>query len=118
MIEGATISVVGGNTETANFKLVSGALSISGQVVSKKDGKGVECVIYLKKDGTVVTSVQTTVSGEGKFIFENLTPATYEMLTVAAGYQTRGWRGDVQKSEVVSFEEEEVPPPAEAPPDF
>lgn len=109
MIEGVTINVTGGSTAVTNFKLASGALSVSGHVVSKKDGKGIDCLVYLMRKGIVVTTTQTTVSGEGKFAFENLTPDIYEISTVAAGYQARGWRAEVQKSEVVNFELEEAP---------
>jgi Carboxypeptidase regulatory-like domain len=104
MIEGATVNVVGGSTIAANFKLNSGGLTISGIVVSKKDGAGVECQIYLLRKGTVVTTTKTSISEGGKYIFENLIPDKYEMSLVPADYSPKYWFGDVQKPEVVNFE--------------
>ena len=46
------------------------------------------------RQGVVVTTVKTTSSGDGKFVFDGLIPDTYEMSTLCIGYTAEGWRGE------------------------
>ncbi|MGA2876862.1 MAG: carboxypeptidase-like regulatory domain-containing protein [Nitrososphaerales archaeon] len=110
MIEGATVNVKGASTIVADIILKPAALSITGKVLRKKDGAPVDCQIYLMRKGMVVTTATTTSSGDGKFIFDNLIPDLYEVTTMSPGYGPRVWRENIQKSESVNFELEEVVP--------
>ncbi len=115
MIEGATVTVPGRGTAMADFKLNSGSLTITGKVVSMNEGTGIDCEIYLMRKGVVVTTATTSSSGYGKFIFDDLTPDIYEIITVPVGYTPKRWSGDIKKSESVIFELEQEEPPTNPP---
>lgn len=110
MIDGVSVNVIGGSTVVADFKLKSGSLTITGNVLSKQ-GAPLGCELLLMRKGIVVTRAYTTEAGYGKFRFENLVPDVYEIGTLAAGYISKGWHGKLEESAVVNFELESSPPP-------
>jgi hypothetical protein len=110
MTEGISVNVTGGSTALTNFTLKPASLSITGRVVNKA-GAPVDCEIYLLRKGIVVTKVKTASTGDGTFEIADLVPDTYEMTTSAAGLMPKAWFGKLEKSEVINFELDEMPPP-------
>jgi hypothetical protein len=109
MIEGASVSIAGGSTVITNFTLKSANLSITGKIVSKKDGAPLDSEIYLMRKGIVVTKLRTTSADGGKFSFENLLPEIYEINVVCPGHIGKTWRQKLEQSQVLDFELEEQP---------
>src|SRR5208283_4960326 len=110
MTEGKSVSVTGGNIALTNFALKQATLSISGKV-SNKDGAPIDCEIFLLRKGIVVTKVKTTESGDGTFEFPDLVPDNYEITTSSAGLMPKAWFGKLEKSEVINFQLDVMPPP-------
>jgi hypothetical protein len=108
MIEGASVNVTVGSPTISNFVLQSGNLTISGNVVGKKEQAPVDCEVYLRRKGIVVTNATIASSGDGKFIFDNLVPDIYQIGITSPGRVANGWQGKLEKSEIVNFELEEA----------
>ena len=104
MIEGAQASIIGGGTALVNFVLKTGSLSITGEVLTQKDHKPADCQISLMRNGVVVTTTYTKASGDGEYTFENLVPDLYEIGVVSTGYSCKGWRGRIERNEVLDFQ--------------
>ena len=102
MSDGQTVNVIEGKSAVADYKLKSGNLSISGKVVNNDGGK-VECELHLLKMGIIVTRVKLTTEGSEGYVFSDLVSGDYEIGVLAPGYNGKGWRGKLEKNEVVDF---------------
>ena len=111
MIEGTSVNVIAGSTVVSNFMLKSGNLTISGNVVGKKEQAPVDCELYLMRKGIIVKRATIASAGDGRFIFDDLVPDTYEIGITSRTHVAKGWQGKLEKSETVNLELEEAPPP-------
>lgn len=110
MIETASVSVTRECVTVSNFVLRAGELSINGKVLDKKTQAPVDCEIYLKRRGIVVTRRSVMKSGNGTFVFDDLAADTYEIQVISQGHVTANWQEKLDKSETVNFELEEARP--------
>ena len=62
------------------------------------------------RKGVVVTKAQTLSSSDGRYTFSDLVPDIYEIGTSSPTHMGKGWRGKLEKDEVVDFELEPMPP--------
>jgi hypothetical protein len=95
------------------FRLLPANCTIQGKVVDST-GKPIQAEVLLLSKG-VVNQKTISEAGTGRFEFYAL-PGFYEVLAVAAGYQTKGWTGTISADQKVDFRLETIPedyvPPA------
>jgi hypothetical protein len=95
------------------FRLSPANCTIQGKVLDST-GKPLQAEVLLLSKG-IVNQKTMSETATGQFEFFAL-PGFYEVLAVAAGYQTKGWTGTISADQKVEFKLEPIPedyvPPA------